>query len=139
MAKTRPSSSHDLLSGTTIKIALLGLTAIWQVYTMGRLGAYGGHLLESRDRHDELQRALSDAQNALTSLRNNTNLCEVQAQEHAAKLETAESERKTLEFKIEELQDLNSWLNSTAAARETALRVEQSKRLTLEGSVQSLK
>ena len=54
-------------------------------------------------------------------------------------MEQGGRERKALEFKIEELTELNSWLNQTASTREQALRHEQAKRLTLEGSVQSLK
>ena len=92
------SQSGDLLSGSSVKILLLGLTAVWQVYTMGRLGAYGSHLVESRDRHGELQRSLHDAQGALTGLLNSSRSCESQAAEHAAALDGAARERKALEL-----------------------------------------
>ena len=134
---TKDSSSTDLSS--LVKVVLLGLTAIWQVYTMGRLSAYGSHLLESRDRHEELQRSLHDAQSALENLLNDTKSCETARRTHAQEMEQGGRERKALEFKIEELTELNSWLNQTASTREQALRHEQAKRLTLEGSVQSLK
>ena len=88
------ASSLDILSGSAVKILLLALTAVWQVYTMGRLGSYGSHLIESRDRHDELQRALTDAQAALQNLHNSSRSCESAAQEHAAQLTDAAKERK---------------------------------------------
>ena len=40
---------------------------------------------------------------------------------------------------MEELQDLNNWLNQTATARDTSLRAEQAMRFSLESSVQGLK
>lgn len=133
------SATSDFFAGNTIKIVLLALTATWQVYTMGRLGAFGSHLLESRDRHEELQRSLHDAQAALQNLHNASRSCEHMAHDHAAQLESAARERKALEFKLEELTELNGWLNQSAAAKEGSLRAEQVKRLTLEGSVSSLK
>jgi hypothetical protein len=58
----------------------------------------------------------------------------------------ADKERRKLEqqlrqrdLKVEELQELGSFLNQTAMAREVALRTEQATRLTLESSVQGLK
>ena len=51
----------------------------------------------------------------------------------------ADTHRGTRITTVSEAAELNSWLNQTAASREQALRQEQAKRLTLEGSVQSLK
>ena len=101
-----------------IKILLLIVTAVWQVYTMGRLGAFGHHLVETRDRHEELQRSLNDAQAALQNLHNASRSCEHTAQDHAAQLEAAARERKTLEFKVEELSELHELtVNSTYCVR----------------------
>ncbi len=44
-----------------------------------------------------------------------------------------------LQLRFDMLQDENTWLNQTAAAKEAALMNEQATRLSLEGSVQSLK
>ena len=57
----------------------------------------------------------------------------------AERVATAEKERKATQFRLEEVLELNAWLNETAAAREASLRAEQAQRLSLEGSVQSLK
>ena len=138
-AKSRTNEQGSAWIPTTGRVALLALVVVWQVYTTGRLGAYGMHLVESRDRHEELQQELSGAQRALEALRNNTQRCDAAAKEHAAALASADKERKALQFKLEEVTELNGWLNSTASAREASLRMEQSKRLSLEGSVQSLK
>ena len=140
MGKSNSASSSDLFSASSLlKLLLLAACAIWQVYTMGRLSVYGAHLVESRDRHAELQSSLHDAQAALENLLNSSKSCESAARDHAAALDNAAHEKKALEFKLEELSELNSWLNQTALSREQALRAEQAKRLTLEGSVSSLK
>ena len=121
------------------RVVLLVAVIVWQVYTLGRLGAYGSHLVESRDRHEELQGSLRDAQVALSTLHNNSRSCEAGAKEHAAQLAAADRERKALQLKLEEVQEYSMLLNQTASSRESALRAEQAKRLSLEGSVQTLK
>jgi chromosome segregation ATPase len=121
------------------RAALLGAVVVWQVYLLGRLAAYGSHLRESRERHEELQGALSKAQGALAALRNSSRDCEVAASEQVDALARGEQSRRALQFKIEEANELNALLNQTAVARDLALRSEQAKRLSLEGSVQTLK
>ena len=56
--------------------------------------------------------------------------------DHAA---AAERRLEDLQLRFDMLQDENTWLNQTAAAKEAALMNEQATRLSLEGSVQSLK
>ena len=62
---------------------------------MGRLSAYGSHLLESRDRHEELQRSLHDAQSALENLLNDTKSCETAQRTHAQEMEQAAQGRSS--------------------------------------------
>ena len=131
--------SPHALTFPSLRVVLLGAVSLWQIYTIGRLGTYSHHLVESRDRHQELQDALRDAQAALERMQNSTKSCAELAASHANELQAAEQERTSLQYKLEELTELNSMLNQTATAREIALRDEQVKRLTLEGSVQTLK
>ena len=72
-----------------------------------------------------------------STLHNNSKSCEAGA-EHAAQLAAADRERKA-PLKLEEVQEYSMLLNQTASSRESALRAEQAKRLSLEGSVQTLK
>ena len=136
-SKSKRGSSEDTFGWA--RVVLLGAVVIWQVYTLGRLGAYASHLVEARDRHEELQGSLRDAQVALSTLHNNSKHCEAGAKEHATQLADVERERKALQLKLEEVEEYNMLLNQTASAREGALRAEQAKRLSLEGSVQTLK
>ena len=63
-SKSKRGSSEDTFGWA--RVVLLGAVVIWQVYTLGRLGAYASHLVEARDRHEELQGSLRDAQVALS-------------------------------------------------------------------------
>ena len=108
-----------------IKLTLFSGVVIWQAYTTGRLAAYRAHLLEARDRHEELQRSLEETQR---TMRNSSR-----------SMADTERERAELHFKVEEVNDLNAWLNETLITRDAALRSEQALRLSLEASVQSLK
>ena len=135
----RPKRSSGDQALSSARLVLLLAVGAWQMYTSGRLSVYGNHLLASRERHEELQTALEHAQAALSQLRNSTQAALVASDAAAERVAAAEKERKAVQFKLEEVLELNSWLNETAGARETSLRAEQAQRLSLEGSVQSLK
>jgi len=108
-----------------------------------RLGIYATQLRESHERHAELQESLLAAQATLTALRNSSTtqqaLCESARHDHATELAVAERARTRAQLRLEEVTELNSWLNQTAAAREAALRVESERRAQAEGSAMSLK
>ena len=135
--KRSASAGSGALSGA--KMLLLAVLVAWQVYTAGRLSAYGLHLLEARDRQEELQSALDDAEAALVSLRNSTESCAQAEKAHATAMTTAAKEKRAVQYKLDETLEMNAWLNQTASAREASLRAEQAQRLSLEGSVSSLK
>ena len=82
---------------------------------------------------------LQETQEALVRLRNSSASCMQKEAEHVATLAAASQERAVLQQRLNERMELNAWLNQTAAARESALRAEQTKALMLQGSVQSLK
>jgi hypothetical protein len=126
-------------SFSTARVVMLGVLVVWQMYTSGRLAAYGLHLRESRDRHAELQRSLSDAEATIAAMRNSTQNCADAEKNHASVLANADRERRATQMRLEEVLEMNMWLNQTASARDAALRAEQQQRATLEGSVQSLK
>ena len=134
-----PVRANSVESAPTWRVLLLVIVVVWQVYTSGRLAAYTTHLVEARDRHEELQSALNDAQDALIALRNHTQSFAQAEKDHAAAIATATKEKRAVQSRLEEVLELNAWLNRTASAREVTLREEQAKRLGLEGSVQSLK
>ena len=90
---------------------------------------------------DDLLRtnALRDAELRLQSLQNATRDCESGQRDRADHAAAAERRLEDLQLRFDMLQDENTWLNQTAAAKEAALMNEQATRLSLEGSVQSLK
>ena len=134
--RNKKPSSDPLPSWHTL--LLIGVI-VWQVFTIGRFAVYKVHLSESYERHLELQTALSDAQEALARMHNSTRECNAQEEEHARELEAAERERLSLERQLDDERDRVTVLNETATSREIALREEQARRYSLEGSVSTLK
>ena len=105
----------------------------------GSLSSYALVLSDSYARHEELQTSLRDAELRLQSLQNATRDCESGQRDRADHAAAAERRLEDLQLRFDMLQDENTWLNQTAAAKEAALMNEQATRLSLEGSVQSLK
>ena len=105
----------------------LGFLVLWQCYSMARLGVYTTHLRDARDRHAELQDSLAAAQAALAQTRNATHDCAAAERDHTSALAKADRARVALQMRLQELGEMNSWLNITAAARAVALH-EQGER-----------
>ena len=46
-----------------------------QVYTLSKMGTYSAHIIEGRDRHEELQRSLADAHATISRVANDSRAC----------------------------------------------------------------
>ena len=133
--KNRPRQS----GGRTLWTIFLGGVLALQLWSVGSLSSYALVLSDSYARHEELQTSLRDAELRLQSLQNATRDCESGQRDRADHAAAAERRLEDLQLRFDMLQDENTWLNQTAAAKEAALMNEQATRLSLEGSVQSLK
>ena len=133
--KNRPRQS----GGRALWTLFLGGVLALQLWSVGSLSSYALVLSDSYARHEELQTSLRDAELRLQSLQNATRDCESGQRDRADHAAAAERRLEDLQLRFDMLQDENTWLNQTAAAKEAALMNEQATRLSLEGSVQSLK
>ena len=152
--KDKPIASHG---GSLWRLVLLAFVVIWLLNTIyeHELTTYEQLLRESRNKHEELQISLKQAQERLLEVHSNfsaclskqtgaskhpnslpahhrhwaiaalaaaavLNLLRFTAAEHATTVEQLEQKLRSKEEKIEELQDLNNWLNQTATARDTS-------------------
>lgn len=123
----------------TGRAMLFGCIIAWQCYTCVRLGIYASHLSEGRDRHAELQESLQATQAKLVQLRNSTERCATSESDHALALAAANRLRSTVQIRLEEVLELNAWLNQTAVAREAALHDESNRRQQAEASVMGIR
>jgi hypothetical protein len=121
------------------RLLALALALLWQIHTVGKLGAYYVHLRDAREHHELLQRQLIEADEVIEALRNSTASCALVERRYQAQLDAAARERRDAQYRLESAEELVAILNQTVAARDASVHAEQAKRLSLEGSVQGLR